>query len=570
MLLQIPSVYARLGGDGFDYYVLARSPFFDHDLELANDFEGLHASGLASPTGGVASPTPVGTALLWTPALLLAHLGTLLARGLGLALEADGFSAPYQAVVVLASFVYGALALFLTEQVVRRYHGPAVAFLVAFALWVGTPLGFYAVVQPFMSHACSAFAATVFLVLWLETRERRDVRSGMALGFVGGLMALVRIQDGVLLLLPLADFIWDRRPGWLKRTLAFFVGPVLAALLQAYVWARLWGPGFLGSVQGVNRFTGESHLVDFLLSPRHGAFIWTPLWLVGALGLVLALRRAPRLAALCLLGVGLAVFMNASLADWWGADSFGQRRLLGVTLLFGLGLGEVVTTVAHRPLLPIAAILAAFAFWNQQLGVIYNSESVAPRGDAVTFDRLATAQAELLSRQWMEAEGRLPRGLFNLGYDNLKGFWLDPQGSRPSRLRLGQSYPGLPFMIGPGWFAPEREGEIEFRRSRGSTATLRLPIRAPTELKVWLRVRSLIEGRPVRVSLSVNGQPSGQADASSGWSDLGFAISETSLEPGFNTFRLTYYPTPRDLDADHEGANAAVAVAEVRVESAKP
>ena len=79
-----------------------------------------------------------------------------------------------------------------------------------------------------------------------------------------------------------------------------------------------------------------------------------------------------------------------------------------------------------------------------------------------------------------------------------------------------------------------------------------------------------IEGRPVRVSLSVNGQPSGHADASSGWSDLGFAISETSLEPGFNMFRFTYYPTPRDLDADHEGANAAVAVAEVRVESAKP
>ena len=52
-LFQLPGVYSRLGGDGFEYYVLVRSPLFDHDFDLANDYQGLGARPLVSPLGEV-------------------------------------------------------------------------------------------------------------------------------------------------------------------------------------------------------------------------------------------------------------------------------------------------------------------------------------------------------------------------------------------------------------------------------------------------------------------------------------------------------------------------------------
>src|SRR5215472_16760322 len=36
------NVYPLLAGDGIEYYALLRSPLFDHDLDLSNDFEALH------------------------------------------------------------------------------------------------------------------------------------------------------------------------------------------------------------------------------------------------------------------------------------------------------------------------------------------------------------------------------------------------------------------------------------------------------------------------------------------------------------------------------------------------
>ena len=46
----LPSVYARIGGDGFEYYALLRSPLLDGDLDFRNDFAGLGARPRCSST----------------------------------------------------------------------------------------------------------------------------------------------------------------------------------------------------------------------------------------------------------------------------------------------------------------------------------------------------------------------------------------------------------------------------------------------------------------------------------------------------------------------------------------
>ncbi len=539
-LWTLPDVYPRIRGDGSEYYVLARSLLFDHDLELANDFEGLGAPPVLSPRGEVTSRTPLGVGLLWSPSIVLAHVFVSAANLFGAGLPADGFGAAYQAAVTVTTYTCAVLAVLLIEALLRRYFSRPIALLVALALWFATPLHFYAVANPFMSHGCSAFAATLFLFLWLSGRQREDAAHWVRLGLVGGLMTLVRVQDGVLLALPLLDRAGERGLGAALRTLRHFAwGPVLAALLQSVVWARLWGLEFVREIgtQGPG-FSFQLHLAEVLFSARHGILLWTPLWLVAVFGFFLWLGRDHRLGLLMGLGFAAALALNASMGDWWGSDGFGQRRFLGLSALFGLGLAEVVRALQARPLVPVAFLLALGAAWNHQFAAIYNREMVAGKDAPVTLDRLAPAQVELLYERLVAWHDRAPRGAWVVAYDNLKGVWLDEGRSLRGQLEIGSSNPDVPFLFAHGWGDPETDPDgVHFRRVRGKRAFLRVPVLTPGAFRVTVHARSEA-GAPVPLSLDVNGLGVGTALATPDWSELAFLAPAKAFEPGLNLVLL--------------------------------
>src|SRR5260221_543319 len=89
-------------GDPVHYYSSLRSMLFDADLRLANDYELL---GWAGHEGENAQP--IGAPLLWSPFVLLVHLGREAARPFGLPAP-DGTEPIYAATVSLATFVSGA------------------------------------------------------------------------------------------------------------------------------------------------------------------------------------------------------------------------------------------------------------------------------------------------------------------------------------------------------------------------------------------------------------------------------------------------------------------------------
>jgi hypothetical protein len=336
LLLEVPAVYGRLGGDGFEYYALLRSPLLDFDLDFANDYAGLGAKPVVTPGVGVTSRVLVGQALAWSPAFLVAHLGALLPGGPA----ADGFSPPYQSAVTLFSFAWAAAGLLLVEALLRARFGRAVAVLTALGLWYATPLRFYATANAFMSHATSAGVACLFVWLWLRARDGDRPRAWLAVGAAGALLSLVRAQDAVLLALPALDLLLRRPSGsgggqspspvpWgLRRErsssaskppsgLVGHLGrlcavPVAAAALQLAVWLTMYGTSFLAVTAEQNWVASSgSQWLLVLFSPRHGLFTWHPLFAVAVLGWFGWLRRDRVLAALCFVGLGLCALPTA-------------------------------------------------------------------------------------------------------------------------------------------------------------------------------------------------------------------------------------------------------------------
>jgi hypothetical protein len=391
------------------------------------------------------------------------------------------------------------------------------------------------------------------------------------LGLIGALMTLVRIQDGVLLALPAASLLAGlRRTGGPRRLAALAAGPALGALGQSVVWAQLWGARFLGAITTQGPGFAAPEFMAVLFSPWHGLFTWTPVYLVAVLGWLGWVRKEPwaaragsesrreargasrhfvaappsprRLALLSFAVFAAVVALNAAMGDWWGSESFGQRRLLGLTALFALGLAEAIAFARRRPLLPVAALALAAIVWNQQLAAVYNAELAGPRGGAVHLDRLLAAQGAMFDRQLARWERRLPRGLWVVLYDHLRGVWLD-EGARSLGGRLdlgGDEPPDLAGVLAHNWAPPAAEGEVGFRRVKERSARLRVPIRRLSDLQVAMRVRSEAAETPQRIALVVNGHATGEQPVGPDWAELRFAVPGAWLRRGFNDVELAF------------------------------
>ena len=392
VLLTLPLVTPRIrGADEIEYFAYLHSALFDRDLEFGNEYEHFWAQdprGLAGfkgtfldrrepATGRHINFAPLGSALLWSPFYLLAHLALTAARALGASVPADGFSRPYVMAVCYASWLYGVAGLLLLHRALVRFAGvgePAACWATAAMLW-GTPLLYYMTVAPGFSHADSLFV--VSLLLWLSFElPRRGLGLGraLALGAVGGLAALVREQDGLFLALPAALLAvdgWRRRAGGRSLGLLAAMGAAALAVFSPQLFAYhalngSWGPSHLVR----QKMTWWSpHFLSVLIDPGHGLFPWAPLLLLATGGLVLALLRSREAATVAVaLTLLLQVWINGSIESWTQAGAFGSRRFIGATPLLAWGLALLLAaTLGRRGRRTVAAVLLAFTWWNVSL-----------------------------------------------------------------------------------------------------------------------------------------------------------------------------------------------------------
>jgi len=570
-LLEFQAAYTRIGGDGVQYYVLLRSPLIDGDFDLANDYAGLGVDPVLSPDGVPSSKMPIGVALVWMPTFLVAHGAALADQALGGSLVADGFGPLYQATVTATNYLLAFLALLFIEAALRRRFGAGLALASTLGIWLASPLHFYMVSDPSTSHATSMAVATAFVLFWLHIRERDEWRLWLCLGLIAGVMVVVRPQDGALLLLPIGDRLL-RRPFTRALPLLHMAWGLMACgLLQLAVWIDMYGRSLFRIVfHQTNLLRPAPHFFELLFTARHGLFTWTPIVALAVVGWLLWLKRDWRLAVVACLSFAGAVYVNSLMQDWWGASSFGQRRLLGFTVLFAFGLAEVFALAARRPLVPILAFVAALSLWNQNLEWIFNSQFLGSKDEALALETVSAMQVRGVMRDVMRWETRLPGRVFYFLYDNLRGVWLD-EGSRSlgGVLRVGDQTLGPP-SLGEGWYRAQVEGDApgapKVRESRGPRSRLRVPIRTPSDFEVVVRARAALAGLPVTVSLKVNGEIVGAIPLTAEWRETSLFVPAARWRAGFNEIDLVYSATPKESLAEYRGHNAAAVFEWIRFE----
>ena len=347
-------------GDGLAYYMWLGpvTTRFTFDLTSAvEQFAGVNEYQVFRvPGGGYGSAFSFGPAILLAPwyrlALLLPE-----ARNVNLAhyvqYQGDGFIRSF--FVLLGSNTYTVLAVLLSYKVaLSLVRAPWTAAAAAFTLLWGTPLIYYATIEPYMAHALGTFLLALALYLYTRPRPR-----WLLLGVVLSVAVVVRWQLALLLIPIGIHLLWRRR--W-RESVRLGVGTLSLAWLVPLSWQQMFGSFLVvpAAIQNQSPFLGlPVHALDVLISAKAGLFLWSPLTVLALAGLLLLWRKHTRLAAVSLAAFVLQVLINGGVQDWAAGWSYGMRRLTELYPFFVVGLAYLlgVRGLARWPLWAAAAAL---------------------------------------------------------------------------------------------------------------------------------------------------------------------------------------------------------------------
>ena len=234
----------RLSADSVHYFVQARSLLFDGDVDFTNDYQGVR------PRIKISERYPVGLPLLSLPFLAGAHLLVLIGIGLGLDLPAHGFGYPYETAFELSGYFFASLALVWLLRTVSAFVPLGLAALSLVTSVAASFLGWYMVVEAGMPHAMSFAWTSFFLCYWLNARPVTRRRDFALLGLLIGVAALVRWQNGVMIVLPLLDRFCDSREA---KTLLHDGVVLVASAAAAFL------PQLVFLADGIGKPSGSPH-----------------------------------------------------------------------------------------------------------------------------------------------------------------------------------------------------------------------------------------------------------------------------------------------------------------------
>lgn len=325
------------------------------------------------------------------------------------------------AVASMACLVATVLAMRATLR--RIGHDPATASLAAGLAVLAGPLALYGTRVYLGSHLLTALFTALFLLAGLRWLDGARPRDALLAGVAAGLLTITRWQD-VLLLVLLAPLVLPRlasggdeaRRRWLGLGLAglAFAIAVACQLLAWHLQFDRWlvmpqGPGYV-------QWT-RPRLAPFLFSTYHGLLPWAPAFALGLAAAPFARRAPAGLRVGAALAVALSVYTCACVADWYGGESYGPRRLSSLAPVAAIGLAALLAPLARWARVAATVVVGAWAVFT--LTALVSG-----------FDDLSAALGGSPSR-WH------PTGV-------VSGHWIDRPGEWPRMLRPGFSFSDRP------------------------------------------------------------------------------------------------------------------------------
>jgi hypothetical protein len=429
-----------------------------------------------------------------------------------------GLTLPYVRAALVSSFAIGALGLVTIHRRLRREFAPGVACAATLLLFLATPLVWYMVYEPSMTHAASFGFAALFVVAAEQwTAIDMPKRRSLALGALLGLAFMTRPQEALFAIFPATLLLSAPAPfggrlragarlaGWaFAGALPFLVLQALHAtiLFNREAFVLVGGDGYLDIVR--------SRWADTLWSSWHGFFSWTPVAYLAFFAMFFYAVRHRGWAIAAIVIVLAMAWVNGSTADWNAGWSFGGRRFTSVLVVLAPGVALLIAGLTRRPLLALVLLALAATTWNHLLTLQYRSGALQS-GAPVSFAQIIREQAALATAPPFVYPFAFPANAWFAWRTGLGMDRYDLLGSESLRTSfdLEMSAAASRYLT-EGWGAHVSDPFGELRWIDGARAELLLPLDLPPDRPIrvaWTaRTRRLDPPEPATFALLINGR----------------------------------------------------------------
>ena len=349
----------RSDGNGYYHYFEALLGEGNIDNQKAN---GIFL--LKTKDDRVVNKYFVGTALLMSPFVMPIYLAQ---KALGI--ETNLRSEYYQKSVSIAAFFYLILGLWAISRLLMLYSidDRIIAFSL-FAIFFGTNLSYYALIEPSMSHVYSFSLISLFMLLYKKLLHNFSSRILILLSVVLAIIVLIRpLNILVLLFLPFLTSSFKAFIVLLIKKVRSFPTNIIVVFsfllivsIQLIFWKLQTGNWILWSYSNEGFYFLKPHLFDFLLSFRKGLFVYAPFLFLSLIVFVITFRKEKFELLKSLFPLLLIIFVFSSWWNWYFGDSYGSRVIIDYlavfVLLFAFGM-QRIKLKAQRIVVIIASIL---------------------------------------------------------------------------------------------------------------------------------------------------------------------------------------------------------------------
>jgi hypothetical protein len=503
--------------DGVIYFTQLRSVLFDRDLDVAAEFAYLQQPPRP------AHVVPIGPTFVWLPLYAAVAVVDTAGRALGVwSAPSDpagvGLTLPYVRAALLSSFVIGVIGLITMFRRLGREFSPAVALAATLVLFLATPLVWYMVYEPSMTHAASFGFVALFVVAaekW--TAVHMPARRSAALGALLGLAFMTRPQEALFAIFPATLLMCTAGPLAAKlRTSAGLAGwaflgalPFLAvqALHSSILFSReeftlVGGGGYLNVFQ--------SRWADTLWSSWHGFFSWTPVAYLAFIAMLFYMIRHRGWGVAAVLIVLAMAWVNGSTADWAAGWSFGGRRFISVLVVLAPGLALTIWGLTRKPMVAVALVAIGAMAWNVLLTRQYE-RGLLTEDVRVSFAQIVRQQAAVATSPPFIYPFAFPANVWFAWRTGLGVDQYDLLGSESLRSSFDlEMSSDAGRYLAAGWGAHVSDPFGELRWVDGDRAELLLPLNLPPDQSIrvaWTaRTRRLDPPEPATLALVINGR----------------------------------------------------------------
>jgi|AntRauTorckE6833_2_1112554.scaffolds.fasta_scaffold00227_12 hypothetical protein len=325
------------------------------------------------PNGNRLIITSYGMSLMYSPFFFIAHGYASLSD----LFEADGYSMPYEIALVVSSVFFLLIGLIFLRKLLLRYYNEWITALVLLLIAAGTNLAFFVTYRAAMPHSFSFALITFFVYYVIKWYEHPSQKGVMFLGFLFGLIVLIRPSNILVLLFFI---LWDVS-SWqeVKTRLLFFIKRFDYVLLMLAMFLIIWMPQFFYwnlvtdhwifysyGAKGDTFHFNNPQIWNILFSYKKSWFLYTPIMFFAFIGIFFLLYRFKKAFWAILIFVLANIFLQASWWSWWFGGGFGIRAFIDSYGIMAIPLASLIQAASERtiPKYTITIILLVLAWYN--------------------------------------------------------------------------------------------------------------------------------------------------------------------------------------------------------------